>query len=203
MECVLYRAQPWRKDFRFRQAVGDWQQASRILRGQLEADHPQTPVEEVTLSLSHITGDSGMQLSLLSGLRGDRERRLVEAERQLQSRMGGKPALYRVVPVAPWHPAPEMRAMQVPLDASAASSMKPLSAPSPALVREGPEGEPVAVCQGERWQRVVRIEDMWCFDLWWMPEPMTRTYYRVGEKNGGEVTLFRDQHQKRWFRQDP
>ena len=203
LECVLYRDRPWRKDFRFRQAVGDWQRASRILRGQLEADHPQAPVEEVTLALAHITGESGMQLSLLSGLRGDRERRLAEAERQLQVRMGGRPALYRVVPVAPWHPAPEMRAMQVPLDDSAASGMKPLSAPSPALVREGPEGEPVAVRLGERWQRVARIEDMWCFDLWWMPEPMTRTYYRVGEKNGGEVTLFRDQRRKRWFRQDP
>ena len=33
LECVLHRDQPWRKDFRFRQAVGDWQQASRILPG--------------------------------------------------------------------------------------------------------------------------------------------------------------------------
>ena len=51
--------------------------------------------------------------------------------RQLQARTNGRPALYRVVEVAPWHPAPEMRAMQVPFDASGAGGMKPLSLPSP------------------------------------------------------------------------
>ena len=203
LECVLYRAQPWQKDFRFRRAVGDWERASRIVRGLLEAEHPQAPVEEVILALSGLTGESGMQLSLLADLRGGRERRLAEAERQLQARTGGRPALYRVVEVAPWHPAPEMRAMQVPLDASGADGMRPLSLPSPVAVREGPEGEPAAVLLGERWQRVSRIEDLWCFDLWWMPQPLTRTYYRVGREDGGEVTLFRDRRENRWFRQDP
>ena len=203
LECVLHRAQPWRKDFRFRQSMGDWQGASRIIRRQLEADHPQSPVEEATLALCSITGESGMQLGLPSDLRGDRERRLAEAERQLQARTGGRPVLHRVVPVAPWHPAPEMRAMQVPLDASSAGGMKPLSQPSPVAVREGPEGEPAAVLLGAGWQRVSRIEEVWCFDLWWMPQPLTRTYYRVTREDGGEVTLFRDQRENRWFRQDP
>ena len=203
LECILHRAQPWRKDFRFKQAMGDWERASRIVRGQLEADHPPAPVEEIILNLTNLTGDPGMQLSLLTDLRGDRERRLAQAERQLQGRTGGKPALHRVVPVAPWHPAPEMRAMRVPLDASSPGTMRPLSLPTPAEVREGPEGEPVAVLLGEKWQRVSRIEDLWCFDLWWMPQPMTRTYYRVGGEDGREATLFRDQHQERWFRQAP
>ena len=95
MECVLYRAQPWRKEFRFKQAVGDWRQVSRIVRGRLESDHPQAPVEELTLELSGITGESGTQLSLLADVRGDQERRLAGAERQLQAWTGGKPALYR------------------------------------------------------------------------------------------------------------
>ena len=63
----------------------------------------------MTLALSRITGESGIQLSLLAAVRHDRDRRLIEAERQLQARTGGRPALYRVVPVAPRHPAPEMR----------------------------------------------------------------------------------------------
>ena len=203
LECTLYQAAPWQKDFHFRRGVGDWQRASRILRGQLESDHPRAPVEEVAMTLSGITGESGAQLSLLSDLRGDREGRLAEAERQLQARMGGKPALYRVVPVAPWHPAPELRAMQVPLDPSGASEMRPLSLPSPVAVREGPEGEPAAVQLGNRWQRVAHVEDRWCFDLWWMPQPLARNYYRVGREDGGEVTLFRDRRENRWFRQDP
>ena len=192
LECVLYQARPWEKQVNFKQPAGDWQWASRIIRGQLEADHLRAPVEEVTLSLRNITGESGVQLGLLPDARHDREGRLAKAERQLQTRTGGRPALYRVVPVAPWHPAPELRAMQVPLDASGAGGMRPLSLPSPASVSEGPEGEPAAVWVGERWQRVSRIDEVWCFDLWWMPQPMTRTYYRVGREDGGEVTLFRD-----------
>ena len=185
LECILYRTAPWEKRFHFKQEVSDWGRASRILRGQLEAEHPQAPVEEVALALSHLTGDSGMQLSLLTDLRGDRERRLAEAERQLQARTGGRPALYRVVPVAPWHPAPELRAVRVPLDPSGAGGMRPLSLPSPVKIREGPEGEPAAVFVGEKWQRVARIDKLWYFDLWWMPQPLTRTYYRVGRGTVG------------------
>jgi nucleotidyltransferase/DNA polymerase involved in DNA repair len=202
LECILYRAQPWHKEFHFKQPVGDWQRASRIIRGQLEAGPPQAPVEEVTLALSHLTGESGVQLSLLADLRGDRERRLAEAERQLQARMDGRPVLYRVVRVAPWHPAPEMRAMRVPIEASGIDGMKPLSAPTPVTVEEGRDGQPAAVRLGERWHRLAGVEDLWCFDLWWMPQPLTRTYYRVARECGGEVTLFRDRREDRWFRQD-
>ena len=201
LECILYRAQPWRKEFHFKQPVGDWRLASRIIRGQLEAEQPQAPVEEVTLALSNLTGESGVQLSLLSDVRGDRERRLAEAERQLQARMGGRPVLYRVVQVAPWHPAPEMRAMRVPIEASGIDGIKPLSAPYPVAVEEGQDGQPAAVRLGERWHRVAGVEDLWCFDLWWMPQPITRTYYRVGREGGGEMTLFRDRREDRWFRQ--
>ena len=117
--------------------------------------------------------------------------------------MGGRPVLHRVVPVAPWHPAPEMRAMQVPLDDSGTGGMKPLSMPSAVDVREGPEGEPLEARLGAGWRRITRTLDTWCFDLWWMPQPLTRTYYRVVREDGGEVTLFRDHRKNRWFQQDP
>ena len=50
LQCVLQRAVPWEKDFHFKRGVGDWAGASRILRGQLEADHPRAPVAELTLA---------------------------------------------------------------------------------------------------------------------------------------------------------
>ena len=71
LECVLYQAHPWDKQVNFKQPAGDWQRASRIVRGQLESDHPQAPVEEVTLSLSNITGESGVQLGLLPDAKHD------------------------------------------------------------------------------------------------------------------------------------
>ena len=201
LECVLYRAVPWEKTFHFRQPVGRWERASRIIRGGLEPDHPQAPVEEVTLGLSRITGESGTQLSLLPDVREGLERRLVAADRELQARMDGHPALYRVVQVAPWHPAPEMRALQVPIDALGRDAMKPLLQPAPLEVREGPERRPAELLLERRWRRVERIEDTWSFDLWWMPVPLDRTYHRVLREDGGEVTLFLDRRRDRWYRQ--
>ena len=92
--------------------------------------------------------------------------------------------------------------MRVSFASSGSDGMKPLSFTSPVAVEEGPEGEPAAVLLGERWREVARIEDTWCFDLWWMPLPLTRAYYRVSQAGRrGRLTLFRDQRQERWFRQ--
>ena len=202
LQCVLQRAVPWEKDFHFKRGVGDWAAASRILRGQLEADHPRAPVAELTLALADLTGESGLQLGLFREVRPDRELRLAEAERQLQARMPGRPTLYRVVQVAPWHPAPELRAVQVPIDAGGAGGMKPLSLPAPASVRAGPEGQPAAVgLPGRGWSRVAGIQDQWCFDLWWQPEPLNRVYYRISREDGREDILFQDRTGGCWYRQ--
>ena len=115
--------------------------------------------------------------------------------------MEGNHALYRVVEVAPWHPAPEMRAFQVPIDPSGGDAIKPLSLPTPVEVREGPDRRPVMVRMGKGWRRVVRVEDTWSFDLWWLPAPITRTYYRVSLEDGRQATLFRDHEGDCWSRQ--
>ena len=116
-----------------------------------------------------------------------------------------RPALYRVVEVAPWHPAPEMRAVQTPLD-PLGGELRPLLSPEPVMVREDRYGLPEAIRKGagskkDVWHQVARIEDSWTFDLWWLPKPLTRTYYRVERESGGQVTLFRDQHEGCWYQQ--
>lgn len=201
LECILFRASPWEKAVHFKQGAGSWERASFVIRGQLESDHPQAPVEEMTLALSGIKGESGTQGGLLQDAREGRERRLLETEKQLQSRMKGNHTLYRVVEVAPWHPAPEMRALQVPVDPSGREGMKPLSIPEAVAVKEGPDCQPESVCLGKKWRRVARVEDLWSFDLWWMPRPLTRTYYRVSWEDGGQATLFRDQRGGCWYQQ--
>ena len=140
-------------------------------------------------------------MSLLQDVREGRERRLLEAERQMQARTAGKHALYRVVDVAPWHPAPEMRALQVPIDPAGRDGMKSLSIPTSVAVQEGPDQQPVAVRLGKRWHQVGRIDDLWSFDLWWMPTPLTRTYYRISREDGKQITLFRDQRGDCWYQQ--
>ncbi len=199
--CAASGWPSWEKSVRFKQPVGSWEKASPVVRGRLETDRPSTPVEDVTLTLSGFTGESGMQMGLLKDVRDDRHRRLVEADRKLQALMGGGHALHRIAEVAPWHPAPEMRVLQVPIDPSGRDDIRPLHTPKPVEVREGEGGEPVSVQVGRRWQRVSRIDDRWIFDLWWLPEPVTRSYYRIDPGDGRRITLFHDRRDGRWYRQ--
>ena len=192
LSCTLEDAPTWERVFHFKNRVGNWQRAAEIIRGRLETEHPQAPVEAMTVTLANLSGATGVQLSLFPDIRADRERRLLETERQLQARLKGRHALHRLVEVAPWHPAPEMRTVQVSIDPSATDSMRPLTSPTSVEVREGPAQEPRAVRVGNQWQEVSSIEDRWSFDLWWRPTPMHRSYYRVSQADGRQVTIYRD-----------
>ena len=201
LECALEVGPTWAREITFKGGVGNRKRALSIIRPRLEEDHPSGPVEDVTLTLDDLTGESGVQLGLLPEARESERRRLVEVDRELRARTGGTPALYRVVGVAPWHPAPEMRVLRVPVDSSARDAVRSLSSPVPVVVREGRDRQPEAVRLGSRWREVSSIEEQWGFDLWWMSRPMTRTYYRVRGEDGVEVTLFRDDRGRCWYRQ--
>ena len=235
LECPVFGSAPWERTVNFQESVGRWERAAFIVRSRLESEPPEVPVDGLSLTLSGFTGESGPQIGLLPDVREDRRGRIMEAERRLQTRSQGRhaaryrsvpvvktrgrhsgegdenagpvkrPALYRVVEVAPWHPAPEMRAVQTPLD-PLGGGLRPLLSPEPVMVREDRNGLPEAIRQGDgskkdEWRQVARIEDCWTFDLWWLPKPLTRTYYRVERESGGQVTLFRDQHDNCWYQQ--
>ena len=201
LECIVSSASPWEKTVHFKQGTGSWERASYIIRSQLEVDHPQAPIDEVTVTLTDLVGESGVQMGLWHDQKKDRYLRLVEAERQLKARMNGKHALYKVVEVAPWHPVPEMRSLQVPVDPDARDGMKPISTPIAVEVREGPDRQPATVRLKKRWHQVTAVDDLWTVDLWWMPTPITRTYYRVRREDGRQTTLFRDHNGGCWYRQ--
>ena len=202
LECALDGDPTWARVITFKGGVGNRSLALSIVKAQLEEEHPSGPVEDMTLTLDDLTGESGTQLGLLPEARESDRRRIVEVDRELRARTGGSPSLYRVVGVAPWHPAPEMRALRVPLDSSARDEVRSLSSPVPVVVREDRDRQPEAVLMGSRWREVSRIEEQWGFDLWWMSRPMTRTYYRVMDEDGVDATLFRDDRGGCWYRQN-
>ena len=200
--CIASGWPMWERSVRFKQSICVWERASEVIRSRLEADPPRRPVEDVTLTLSDFTGESITQLALLREARVDRLRRLVEADRRLRPLMGGGHALYRIAGVAPWHPVPEMRFLQTPIDPSGQDAIRPLLAPRPVDVREDAEGEPRSLRAGRHWMEVARIDDRWTFDLWWLPKPVTRSYYRIDPGDGRLITLFRDCVDSRWYRQN-
>ena len=202
LECALETGPTWTMEFSFKGGVGNRKRTLSIIRPRLEEEHPSGPVEDVTLTLDDLIGESGTQLGLLPDARESDKRRLVEVDRDLRAHTGGSPALYRVVGVAPWHPAPEMRALRVPVDSSARDEVRSLSSPVPVVVREGQDRQPKAVRLGSRWREVSSIEEQWGFDLWWMSRPMTRTYYRVMDEDGVDATLFRDDRGGCWYQQN-
>ena len=203
LHCLLLNVPPWERTLRFKQPVGSWERALEIITPQMEQDHPQAPVEEVSLTLSDLSGDAGMQMGLLRDHRRDQHERLLETGRELRSHLKGRNALYQILDVAPWHPAPEMRAIRVPIDSPSGDDATLLAMPAALAVREGPNRQPMAVQLGKQWHKIARIEDRWSFDLWWLPRPLTRTYYRVSQQDGKELILFRDRRDDCWYQHVP
>ncbi len=203
LHCLLLNAPAWERTLRFKQPAGSWERASDIIAPQIEQEHPLAPVEEISVTLSDLSGDAGVQMGLLRDHRRDRHERLLEADRGLHAHLKGDSVLYQVLDVAPWHPAPEMRALRVPIDSSKGDDATPLTTPTALTVREGPNRQPLAVQLGKKWHRIARIEDRWSFDLWWLPQPLTRTYYRVSREDGRELILFRNRRDDCWYQHVP
>ena len=193
----------WKQVVRFKEPVGDWQSASRLVRDRIEAQPPELPIEDLRLTVGDIRAESGRQLGLLENARDRRQSRIAELGRdgRLRALMAGAPALHRVVEVAPWHPVPEMRALKVPLDPARHEALTPLNSSFPAEVQEGDAHRPLAVRLNSGWQRIYGIDDRWEFDLWWLPKPVTRSYFRVTDDTGRRLVLFRDAREGCWYRQ--
>lgn len=200
LQCSARGWPSWAASIAFKHPVGRWERAAALIRNRLELEPPQIPVEDVILTLSGFSGGSGEQIGLFQDVKETAGRRLLEMERRLQVRMNGKHVLHRIAQVAPWHPAPEMRALQIPIDPAKKDDIKPLHAPTPVEVREGLARQPDAVRIERRWRRVTRIADRWTFDLWWLPQPITRSYFRI-DSDDGPITLFRDERDRLWYRQ--
>ena len=115
--------------------------------------------------------------------------------------MNGLQPLHRVVEIAPWHPVPEMRALKVPVDPSHSDAFSPLHSPLPVEVQESQDHRPLAVRLRRSWQKLDGIDDRWEFDLWWLPQPVTRSYFSVTGADGQRLVLFRDEREGRWYRQ--
>ncbi|MBM3941321.1 MAG: hypothetical protein FJ316_00040 [SAR202 cluster bacterium] len=206
MACAAAGFPTWQRSYAFKERLGTIDKLLPALKSRLLPDPPRFPVEELSLALSDMAGETGAQGLLLEQGRTSGDGLVATLAQRLQARGGGMPSLYRVVNVAPDHPLPEMRYVLAPLNPESTAEVRPVNQPVLAqVVKEGQELALQCPQGGAGEQAPVRatVQDLWKVDLWWLPCPASRTYYRATGPGGKQFTMFQDNLSGHWYLQQP
>ena len=224
LECSIFNAPVWSKNIVLKEPAGTSSRASFSIRSIFSAWDLPGPIEDVAMSISRFSGESGIQLRAFTDSREDSQtisEMFVRIDRQMQSKMNGINSLYRIVEIDSVHPLPEMRAVKVAVDSSSSSSVLPTNMPEEIKVFES-NGIPISIAVPSRNKAIgmtsiptsVRPVDMWKIDLWWMPVPVKRVYYVLQTDALSLITVFKDLSEdicesspvnvsgSRWYRQN-
>jgi DNA polymerase-4 len=104
----------WSRQFNYKQAVGSKDRALFVIKNALESISLPGPLEDMKLTLSGLTGESGIQGSLLPDVR--KLEQLRETAQQLRAQWGGQTLIYQLKDFEPWSPIPERQRILVPFD---------------------------------------------------------------------------------------
>jgi DNA polymerase-4/protein ImuB len=114
LRAALSGGRSWERTVTFREATADRDRMLYVLRCTLESAGLPGLVEEMEVTLSGLTGQTGKQASFFAEKRRHRTQ-LEEALRQLKARFGQSP-VYHVVEVEPWSRIPERRLALIDYD---------------------------------------------------------------------------------------
>ena len=103
----VIRRPTWQKTFTFKEATSNVQKAYKIIKTTFENIKIPGPLEDITLSLSGLRGESGIQSSLFTDIR--KRTQLREMMQHLESQLGHKPPIYQVKDIEPCSRIPERR----------------------------------------------------------------------------------------------
>ncbi len=103
----VYRRSTWVKRITFKEPVRDKLRAMSRIKGSLEGIQIPGPLEDLTLTLTGLTGEAGRQGSLFSDIR--KREQIREAIRQMDAAFGKPPPIFQVREVEPWSRIPERR----------------------------------------------------------------------------------------------
>ena len=113
LEAQVHNGLTWTRRVAFREPVGDKNRALLALQRNLaRVSSLPGPLETLSATFSHLTGESARQESLFGDLR--RQAQIDNAIRQLRAKLGPKPVLYQIREVEPWSRIPERRRVLVP-----------------------------------------------------------------------------------------
>jgi DNA polymerase-4 len=110
---ILHRS-PWVRQFPFKEAVDSQGRAMFLIKNALDSVRLPGPLEDMKLTLSGLTGQSGIQSSLFSEVR--KREQLRETVRQLEVQLGCPPPIFVVRDLEPWSRIPERRQVLVRFD---------------------------------------------------------------------------------------
>ncbi len=113
LHVEVFRGAPWTKRISFREPLADRKRILNIIKTSVTGMILPGPVEEMNVTLWGLTGQSGLQSSLLLDVR--RRANLLDSLRQLEARIGRRPPIYQIREVEPWSRIPERRRALVQL----------------------------------------------------------------------------------------
>jgi DNA polymerase-4 len=113
LEGTVYNKPTWQRRVVFKTPVGNRRQALFVIKASLEGVTMPGPLEDVSLTLRELTGESGQQESLFRDIR--QRQQLSQAIAQLKVSQGSNP-IYQVRKVEPWSRIPERRLVLVTYD---------------------------------------------------------------------------------------
>ena len=99
------------------------------------------------------------------------------------------------------HPVPERRALQISIDPDTKFSVMSINLPQKITVQEL-NNIPKFLSLSNGYNLKVKVLDIWKIDLWWISDPISRTYYSISTPDHKIMTIFKDSVKKRWYRQN-
>ena len=187
----------WRKEFVFKRPVNSSEGAFFPLKGMLESLTLPGPLEELKLTLLDITGDIGMQVSMLSEVR---QQAIIEKTvEELSIRLRATPPIYHIRSADLDSIIPEYRKVLISIGSK---ELKAVNRPVPIEVWRDRNGRPTDVRTGKYLIPVQRIVDVWEIQsYWWREKAVARKYYRVVLDNGEMINVYFDPVASQWYQQ--
>ena len=203
IKCSAKNSADWNKVINFKHpGIGDSTIASNTIKRHIEIAKFNSQFEHVTLSISDFIHESGNQLSMFHNPYEKKEHLFNDLIKKNHFYLKETHTIYRVHKIAPLHPVPEMRAVQVAINKSMKDPIKHLYIPEKIFVQEGIHGEPYKIQRRRTWYGIRQIDDFWTFDIWWLQKPIKRSYFRITGDDGKHLTLFRDHIGHDWYQQN-
>jgi hypothetical protein len=200
----LVGSQVWIKNLILKRPLGNSNDLCLLLRSELEDLELPGSVDDISITISDFVGEHGIQYrafkEIHDHLDGQRDQ-LIKVDRHIRKKIPAKNSLYKLLTVNAEHPVPERRALQISIDPDTEFSVRSINLPQKITVQEvNNTPKFLSLPNGDNLK--VKVLDIWKIDLWWIPDPISRTYYSISTSDHKIMTIFKDSVGKRWYRQN-